>query len=76
MYVVQHGEASVHAMRSTGTKIAIIRAPSGKAVRLINIKEEGESQIHRFITGSIWRQTENVRKSGRKRRKLVPFKRP
>ena len=45
MYVVQHSEASVHAIGSAGTKIAIVRVPSGKVVQLINIKEEGKRHI-------------------------------
>lgn len=66
MYVVQHSEASVHAIGSTGTKIAIIRVPSGKAVQLINIKK-GESKIDRFIlyTREV---AENIRKRGRRKK--------
>lgn len=48
MYVIQH-KALVHAIGSMGTKIALVREPSGKAVWLINIKKE-ESKIDRFIT--------------------------
>lgn len=50
MCVVQHSEASVHAVGSAGTKIAVVRVPSGKVVQLINIKKEGESKIDRFIS--------------------------
>lgn len=67
MYVVQHSEASVHAIGSTGTKIAIIRVPSGKAVQLINIKKEGESKIDRFIL-YVREVAENVRKRGRRKK--------
>lgn len=47
MYVVSHSEASVHAIRSTGTKIAILRGPSGKPVQLITIKKRGKSKAYR-----------------------------
>lgn len=48
MYVVQHSEASVHATGSIGTKIVILRVPSGKVVQLINIKK-GEDSKNRQI---------------------------
>lgn len=50
MYVVQHSEASVRAIGSTGTKIATVRAPSGKVVQLINIRKEEARKIDTFIS--------------------------